>query len=625
MESKQDKPSIMASGVTNQVIPNVITQSLQALNTPRSNTSSCSSPSVADHSDNEEEEPDQEEQKDDENQSSKEVDSVALHRILNDLMKQFGEEQEKKYHSFEHKDPPIGYRFEPTDYDLIMRYLIRKVLKKRLPWNQIVDVDLYKHNPESLAEANKKYDGKEEWYFFTPRKLKYKKRTCPYREAGDGYWKPSRADIKIESKGTIVGYKKVLVFHRGKAPNGVKTNWIMHEYRLNHPPVTRRDENDMELDEWVLCRIYNNIKTNTQDKSCSLVKGKGKKDETCSTSLHHGDRNARNQPMPKVDPTTVIVEDYMNQSHQNVPAFSHMASRFPDQFHPVASDYGTPQIIEPIPGMHNFQNESSGYANNMVSLPNELQTVVGKYETPPAMIKPIPGMPYFHNELSGFANNKVHFPNESKAVVGNYGIPPATVKPIPGMPYFRNESSGSANNMFRFPNESQAVVGNYGTPPAMVKPIPGMPSFRNESSGSANNMVGFTNDLQAVVGKYKTPPAMVKPIPGMPSFRNESSGSANNMVHFPNESQAVVGNYGTPPQMIGPILGMPSFPNESSGYVHSKFSANELGQFQKDFDTTNVELQLNFCSNNYPAPMMQMDDIVPNKRQKLSDDDKPCE
>lgn len=111
-------------------------------------------------------------------------------------------------------------------------------------------------------------------------------------------------------------------------------------------------------------------------------KEKEKKIKTFSTSLHHGDRNARNQPMPKVDPTTVIVEDYMNQSHQNVPAFSHMASRFPDQFHPVASDYGTPQIIEPIPGMHYFQNESSGYANNMVSLPNELQTVVGKYETP---------------------------------------------------------------------------------------------------------------------------------------------------------------------------------------------------------------------------------------------------
>ena len=61
----------------------------------------------------------------------------------------------------------------------------------------------------------------------------------------------------------------------------------------------------------------------------------------------------------------------------------------------MASDYGTPQIIEPIPGMHYFQNESSGYANNMVSLPNESQAVVGNYGIPPAMVKPIPGMPSF--------------------------------------------------------------------------------------------------------------------------------------------------------------------------------------------------------------------------------------
>lgn len=29
-----------------------------------------------------------------------------------------------------------------------------------------------------------------------------------------------------------VGVKKALVFYRGKAPKGEKTNWIMHEYRL---------------------------------------------------------------------------------------------------------------------------------------------------------------------------------------------------------------------------------------------------------------------------------------------------------------------------------------------------------------------------------------------------------
>lgn len=39
-----------------------------------------------------------------------------------------------------------------------------------------------------------------------------------------------------------VGVKKALVFYGGKPPKGIKTNWIMHEYRMadnkasNKPP-----------------------------------------------------------------------------------------------------------------------------------------------------------------------------------------------------------------------------------------------------------------------------------------------------------------------------------------------------------------------------------------------------
>jgi hypothetical protein len=29
-----------------------------------------------------------------------------------------------------------------------------------------------------------------------------------------------------------IGVKKALVFYKGKPPKGVKTDWIMHEYRL---------------------------------------------------------------------------------------------------------------------------------------------------------------------------------------------------------------------------------------------------------------------------------------------------------------------------------------------------------------------------------------------------------
>ena len=77
--------------------------------------------------------------------------------------------------------------------------------------------------------------GSREWYFFTPRDRKYPNGSRPNRSAGSGYWKATGADKPVSSKasgGRTVGIKKALVFYAGKAPRGVKTDWIMHEYRL---------------------------------------------------------------------------------------------------------------------------------------------------------------------------------------------------------------------------------------------------------------------------------------------------------------------------------------------------------------------------------------------------------
>lgn len=73
--------------------------------------------------------------------------------------------------------------------------------------------------------------GEKEWYFFSPRDRKYPNGSRPNRAAGTGYWKATGADKPI-GKPKAVGIKKALVFYAGKAPRGVKTNWIMHEYRL---------------------------------------------------------------------------------------------------------------------------------------------------------------------------------------------------------------------------------------------------------------------------------------------------------------------------------------------------------------------------------------------------------
>ncbi|MED6218407.1 hypothetical protein PIB30_026515 [Stylosanthes scabra] len=99
--------------------------------------------------------------------------------------------------------------------------------------------------------------GEKEWYFFSPRDRKYPNGSRPNRAAGSGYWKATGADKPI-GKPKAVAIKKALVFYAGKAPKGVKTNWIMHEYRLaNVDRSAGKKNNNLRLDDWVLCRIYN--------------------------------------------------------------------------------------------------------------------------------------------------------------------------------------------------------------------------------------------------------------------------------------------------------------------------------------------------------------------------------
>ncbi|KAI8559017.1 hypothetical protein RHMOL_Rhmol04G0141600 [Rhododendron molle] len=112
----------------------------------------------------------------------------------------------------------------------------------------------------------------EEWYFFTSRNKKYPKGKRPNRSTGNGFWKASGADMSIFSSdgGSIVGYKKALVYYEGPAKSGVKTDWKMQEYRLaNHdtPSTSRGQPGDMKLDDCVLCKIYKTKKATTNPEN----------------------------------------------------------------------------------------------------------------------------------------------------------------------------------------------------------------------------------------------------------------------------------------------------------------------------------------------------------------------
>ncbi|CAL9751856.1 unnamed protein product [Musa acuminata subsp. burmannicoides] len=152
---------------------------------------------------------------------------------------------------------PPGFRFHPTDEELVVHYLCRRAAGQCLPVPIIREVDLYKYDPWDLPEMA--LFGQREWYFFTPRDRKYPNGSRPNRTAGRGYWKATGADKPVSPPGSSrpLGIKKALVFYQGKAPKGVKTDWIMHEYRLADTDRSANKKGSRRLDDWVLCRLYN--------------------------------------------------------------------------------------------------------------------------------------------------------------------------------------------------------------------------------------------------------------------------------------------------------------------------------------------------------------------------------
>jgi len=75
-----------------------------------------------------------------------------------------------------------------------------------------------------------------DWYFFSHKDKKYPAGTRTNRATAAGFWKATGRDKVIYGTGKRVGMRKTLVFYKGRAPHGQKSDWIMHEYRLDDNP-----------------------------------------------------------------------------------------------------------------------------------------------------------------------------------------------------------------------------------------------------------------------------------------------------------------------------------------------------------------------------------------------------
>uniref|UniRef100_A0A0E0PML5 NAC domain-containing protein n=1 Tax=Oryza rufipogon TaxID=4529 RepID=A0A0E0PML5_ORYRU len=145
-----------------------------------------------------------------------------------------------------------GFRFHPTEEELIEFYLRRKVEGRRFNVELITFLDLYRFDPWELPAMA--VIGEKEWFFYVPRDRKYRNGDRPNRVTASGYWKATGADRMIRGENSRpIGLKKTLVFYSGKAPKGVRSSWIMNEYRLPPPAA---DADLFYKSEISLCRVY---------------------------------------------------------------------------------------------------------------------------------------------------------------------------------------------------------------------------------------------------------------------------------------------------------------------------------------------------------------------------------
>ncbi|PUZ67088.1 hypothetical protein GQ55_3G404100 [Panicum hallii var. hallii] len=169
---------------------------------------------------------------------------------------------------------PPGFRFRPTDEELVVHYLRRRALASPLPAAvDIPDVRILAHDPSDLLPPGW---SEQERYFFTCKEAKYVKGRRANRATGAGYWKatgkekpvavavPARAGGQGKAQAVLVGMKRSLVFYRGKPPTGSKTDWVMHEYRLagaglapcRRAAGAQAAEASRPAEGWVLCRVF---------------------------------------------------------------------------------------------------------------------------------------------------------------------------------------------------------------------------------------------------------------------------------------------------------------------------------------------------------------------------------
>ncbi|KAI9123974.1 hypothetical protein K1719_005274 [Acacia pycnantha] len=243
-----------------------------------------------------------------------------------------------------------GFRFHPTEEELLDFYLKNSILGNKLRFDIIGFLNIYHHDPWELPGLAKV--GEREWYFFVPRDKKQGSGGRPNRTTQKGFWKATGSDrriISLSEPKRLIGLRKTLVFYRGRAPRGCKTDWVMNEYRLPDSCHLPKDV--------VLCKIYRKATSLKVLEQRAALEEESKQLPLANVS-----------PCSSSDtPSLLLKQESPDHDHDHYHLFDHKASslptskdRFGDLHLPIISmdsnqdPFWTQFNSTPCPSLFNF-------------------------------------------------------------------------------------------------------------------------------------------------------------------------------------------------------------------------------------------------------------------------------
>ncbi|BAU01275.1 NAC domain-containing protein [Vigna angularis] len=261
-------------------------------------------------------------------------------------------------------DLPPGFRFHPTDEELITHYLSQKVLDNCFCSRAIGEADLNKCEPWDLPCMAKM--GEKEWYFFSVRDRKYPTGQRTNRATGAGYWKATGKDKEIYKAKKLIGMKKTLVFYKGRAPSGEKTNWVMHEYRLEDDH-SMHNPHKKAMNDWAICRIFEKTNCGKKMQISGLVRlsSFGKEMPSLMDSSQYNTSEAK----PVLGESSHLSSD-RNQSDENI------AESLETLMMASSSSYSS-NPFDVSPASWSVPHQSLQAGNSNYSMDEEQQSMLG--------------------------------------------------------------------------------------------------------------------------------------------------------------------------------------------------------------------------------------------------------